>query len=220
MKGGDLQLDAFSVDVRDLLSKTVASLYSHLVTRPTGRAVRMAIEAQLDELRTPVVSFVDFSSVSVLDYSCADEVVAKLLLGLREGAGNRRDVLVSFRGLRPFHREPIEEVLARHDLHAVVGDASRTFEILGTISDPARALWAAVESAGRVSGARVADLLGAPGIEPGALAELIEARSLFRHPHRGDLYALSELGRLLDDRPAASGPRTTSDHPDEPQPRG
>lgn len=220
MSRGDLQLDAFAVDVRALLSKTVASLYSHLVTRPTGRAVRMAIEAQLDELDTPVISFVDFSSVSVLDYSCADEVVAKLLLGLREGAGDRRHVLVSFRGLRPFHREPIETVLTRHGLHAVVGDDTRAFDVLGTISDPARALWAAVESAGRVPGPKVGELLGAPGMEPGALAELIEARSLFRHPHRGDLYALSELGRLLDNRAPEPGEDSPSGVSDESQPRG
>ncbi len=41
----DLPLDPIAIDVGHLLHRTVTSLYAHLVTRPTGRAVRMAIES-------------------------------------------------------------------------------------------------------------------------------------------------------------------------------
>jgi hypothetical protein len=43
----DARFDPVWIDVGQVLQRTVASLYAHLVTRPTGRAVRMAIEAQL-----------------------------------------------------------------------------------------------------------------------------------------------------------------------------
>lgn len=209
--GEELQLDAFAVDVRDLLSRTVASLYSHLITRPTGRAVRMAIEAQLREIRTPALSFVDFSSVSILDYSCADEVVAKLLIGLREGDPVSGDVYVYFRGLSSFHLDPIEVVLERHGLHAVVEDSLHSASVLGPIPPAEHALWQAVEAAGRVSGAEVGALLESSEVDASALPGLLRARSLFRHPHRGDLYSLSELARLLDassdrQRDSAVGP--------------
>ena len=75
----ELPLDPIAIDVGDLVQKTVTSLYSHLVTRQTGRAVRMAIEAQLAELGEMSLSLIDLSEVTVLDFSCADEVVAKLI---------------------------------------------------------------------------------------------------------------------------------------------
>src|SRR5688572_29611609 len=67
-------------DLSTLVPRSVASLFSHLVTRPTGQALRLGIESQLGELGPFCVSVLDFSQVMVLDYSCADEVIAKLIL--------------------------------------------------------------------------------------------------------------------------------------------
>src|SRR5690606_34547844 len=67
-------------DLSDLVRRSVASLYSHLVTRPTGQALRIGIESQIAELGAICVSILDFTQVIVLDYSCADETVAKLLM--------------------------------------------------------------------------------------------------------------------------------------------
>ena len=64
------------------------SLYSYLVTRHTGRAVRLSIENQIAECEGQVVAVLDFQNVVVIDFSCADEVVAKLA------------------HLAPVHREP------------------------------------------------------------------------------------------------------------------
>ena len=71
--------DSISIDVGEVLQRSVASLYSSLVTRPTGRAVRMAIETQLQGAGSLSISLIDFSEVGIIDYSCADKVVAKLL---------------------------------------------------------------------------------------------------------------------------------------------
>src|SRR5690606_20012717 len=78
--GGMASLD---IDLTRMHRRTVTSFYSNLVTRPTGRAVRMGVESQLAEIdagRNFCLSVLDFSQVNVLDYSCADEIVAKLLL--------------------------------------------------------------------------------------------------------------------------------------------
>lgn len=188
-RDGDPQLDAFAVDVRDLLDRSIANLYSHLVTRPTGRAVRMAIEAQLRELESPALSLVDFSSVSVLDYSCADEVVARLLLE------RRGDVFFLFQGLREHHTEPIDEVLVRHELAAVGrrrGEAE--FELLGVRSRGEEEVWHRVEREGRIPRALLTDVL--PGSELQRVADGLARRGLiFQHPMRGDLHALSTLVR-------------------------
>lgn len=194
--GDDPQLDAFAVDVRDLLDRNVANLYSHLVTRPTGRAVRIAIEAQLRELALPALSLVDLSSVSILDFSCADEVVAKLLLARRERIRPHRDVFFVFIGVKLHHREPILEVLARHELAAVAGGEGMggAFELLGTAAPIHLEVWSRVEHLGRVPAPRVAEVF--PGDrELSTVEELVDRGLIFRHPLRGDLHALRTLLR-------------------------
>jgi hypothetical protein len=204
MPGDELQLDAFAVDVRDLMSRTVASLYSHLITRPTGRAVRLAIEAQLEELRRPILSLVDFSSVAVLDFSCADEVVAKLLLGLRDEAGQ---AFVLFRGVRSFHRDPIEAVLDRHRLKAAAETEGGAVELLGSSEPAERRLWDRLEREGRVPGGEVGARLLRDPDDPARLDRLVAQGLLFRHPRRGDLFSLGNLSRTLGtDAPSHGDP--------------
>ena len=69
------------IDLSSVLRQTVScELYSNLVTRPTGAAVRAQIEALLADARERSLTVIDFSHVGMIDFSCADEVVAKLLL--------------------------------------------------------------------------------------------------------------------------------------------
>ena len=196
----DHQLDALSLDVRDLMGRAVANLYSHLVTRPTGRAVRLAIETQLADVGRPVLSVVDFSSVAVLDYSCADEVVAKLLLALREPAAATGPAsgYVLFRGIQEFHRDPIDAVLERHDLRAVAlleGRDDRA-ELLGPADPEVLRVWSRLEGEGRVAADRVSALLDTPA-DAHRIEALVAARMIYRHPFRGDLLSLSTLSGEL-----------------------
>lgn len=186
-----------AVDVRALMARTVAALYSHLVTRPTGRAVRLAIESQLQELDRPALSLVDFSSVAILDYSCADEVVAKLLLALREGDLDA-DAWVLFRGVQTFHRDPIEAVLERHGLQAVLQEApGAPGELVGPLPSPDRFLWTRVEEEGRIPAAEVSRALLRDATHAPRLEHMIRSRLVFRHPRSGDVLALSTLSREL-----------------------
>ena len=69
-----------TIRIGSLLREAVTTPYRNLVTRPTGAAVRNRIEAALarSDCHTALL---DFSDVELLDLSCADEVVAKLLHG-------------------------------------------------------------------------------------------------------------------------------------------
>lgn len=193
----DLRSDQVAVDVRDVLARSVAEFYTHLVTRPTGRAVRLAIERQFGELRLPALSLVDLSSVAVLDYSCADEVVAKLLLRYTE---SRSGVFFVLRGVRPHHREPIETVLERHALAVVAEVEPACFELLGAGTDRERVLWRSVEEAGRVPASGLAEL--APDEDGKVLLDALLRRNLvFQDPLAGDVHALSRLVR-----PSRGGP--------------
>jgi hypothetical protein len=142
------------IDLSSVLRRTVCELYSNLVTRPTGAAVRGEIELQLTELSGRTLTVIDFANVGLLDYSCADEVVAKLLL--RYGADDAPgEAYFLFRGLSESHLDAIESVLERHRLAMVLQHADGAAEVFGALSKAEREAWRAVYERGKVS---IADL--------------------------------------------------------------
>ncbi len=185
--------DPIRIDVGALVQRSVASLYAHLVTRPTGRAVRLAIETQLAEAGEPTVSLIDLTEVTILDFSCADEVVAKLLRRFLE-ADRPRNAFFVFRGVQARHRDPMEAVLERQSLVAVAQRDDGGFELLGPASRPERAAWDRIERAGRIPGAAVAAQFDQPDLQ-GGLAQILLRRLVFQTPTDGDLVALSRLVR-------------------------
>lgn len=104
------------IELHAILQQSVAGFYADLVTRPTGRAVRERIEAFLGapEPEPAPIAVIDFTGVGCLDYSCADEIVAKLLR-------DRVRVLV-LRGMTDAHRDAIEPVLETAGLVAFAAD--------------------------------------------------------------------------------------------------
>ncbi len=184
-----------SIDVGQLVQRSVATLYSHLVTRPTGRAVRMAIEQQIAEATDPTVSLIDLSEVTVLDFSCADEVVAKLLL--RYLGGDRPvDAFFMLRGVQETHRDPLEVVLDREGLVIVISPEGGGFELLGVPTVREGEAWAVLEERGRILGSEVENTFP-PGEHQVALEGLISRRLAFRDGQSGDVHALSSLVRDL-----------------------
>lgn len=173
-------VSSLAIDLTRLHRRTVSSsFYSNLVTRPTGRAVRMGVESQLMELDGGAgicLSVLDFSQVLVLDYSCADEIVAKLLL--RYATGDRpADAYFMARGLQDHHREAIEAVLERHDLRLVIHDLPGEPQLLGPSDPVERACWAALARAGRGGAAEVAERTGlAAAAAVGALTRMVSHR--------------------------------------------
>ena len=75
-----------TIAVARMLREAVTTPYLNLVTRPTGVAVRGRIESVLatSEWETAML---DFSDVVLLDLSCADEVVAKLVRMAKQRLG-------------------------------------------------------------------------------------------------------------------------------------
>ncbi|HEU0300981.1 MAG TPA: hypothetical protein VFR37_16075, partial [Longimicrobium sp.] len=127
------------IDLGGVHRRSVTSLFSNLVTRPTGRAIRTGVESQIAEMEGEpqvTLSILDFSQVRVLDYSCADEIVAKLLLRY---LGDERPAEAFFivRNVQEHHVEAIEAVLERHELLLVAVRDDGAAELLGT-DDPAR----------------------------------------------------------------------------------
>ncbi len=120
--------------------------YGALVTRPTGAAVRGRIREVI--ARTPVpTTWLDFGSVDLMDFSCADEVVAKLLQD--PDPDHARYVVLS--GLTEEMCDAIDSVLSRQHL-AVVGcpreETSPTPLVLGWANPAMRTVFTAVQDHG------------------------------------------------------------------------
>ena len=190
----DVPMDPISIDVGGLVRKTVTSLYSHLVTRPTGRAVRMAIETQLSGTVPRSLSLIDLSEVTILDFSCADEVVAKLLQRYLDDTAH--EAFFVFCGVREPHRDQIQVVLERQSLIAVAETGPGTFELLGTPTLVEADSWSSLERRGLLEPDGLTEFL--PDDEArAALDRLVDRRVAFRSPGSGRYHALSRLVQHL-----------------------
>lgn len=201
-----------TIDVAAIVTDTVASRGHNLVTRPTGRAVREAIERRLARAspsparasRSPVlkppspvptslsphVMLIDFTRVRILDFSCADEVVAKLLLRY-QGPDRPGNIFFLFRAVGEMHRHAVEEVLERHGLAAVC-DVGGGYQLLGPATPEERRAWNTLERCERIGPHDLTGELGELG-EP-LLRGLARRRLAYWSGH-GGAAALSALAQ-------------------------
>ena len=180
------------IDVSAMARRSVATLYSHLVTRPTGQALRLGIESQIGDLGELCVSILDFSQVAIIDFSCADETIAKLI---RRYQSDDRPAEAFFiaRGLGEVHRETVEEVLLRHGL-ALVVEEEDDMVLLGEVDGLEQAAWQQLERKGRLGSAAVAKAIGlADEAVELALASLARKRVLLHDARATEYLSLKAL---------------------------
>jgi hypothetical protein len=143
-----------TIRIGNLLREAVAAPYRNLVTRPTGAAVRSRIEEAVagSQCRTAML---DFTGIELVDLSCADEVVAKLLLAGRDAC------FFVLQGLREDHHEAIDHVLTHHRLAvAAVPPGSREPRLLGWVRSDARLAFSCLCDRGPLSVAGLGGALG------------------------------------------------------------
>jgi hypothetical protein len=90
-----------------------------LTTRPSGNAVRERIEQVIKQEREGEIIALDFSRIGIIDYSCADEVVANIILT----------------GLNENQRENIEVALERRDLAVMASLENGRKTVLGNLNN-------------------------------------------------------------------------------------
>ena len=164
------------IDLSAVLRETVScDLYSNLVTRPTGAAVRAQIETLLRESGR-ALAVIDFTHVRMIDFSCADEVVAKLLLRYCDDLPPREAYFI-FRGVSEAHWDAIEVVLEQHGL-ALLVEEEHGLELRGALSDDERQAWEVVRRRGQAAPAEVADDIGADDADAERLLETLHKRRL------------------------------------------
>jgi hypothetical protein len=101
-----------------LLKEELKNGHADLVTRQSGQIIRSRIEKEVEQESDGEVIALDFSKIGIIDYSCADEIVAKLISRLLSGEYGDKFIILT--GLNENQRENIEVALERKDL-AVIG---------------------------------------------------------------------------------------------------
>ncbi len=171
-----------TIRVGHLLRESTAS-YRNLVTRPTGVAVRTRIEDALSRSDC-LTALLDFSGIEVLDFSCAEEIVAKLLLAQLSSGGH----FVVLRGLRDDQHEAIHHVLAHHRL-AVVAEVQGEPLLLGWVSPDARAAFECVCRTGPAAASDLARTLQWPEPRAREALDALARHSVLR-PEGGRYHSL------------------------------
>jgi hypothetical protein len=180
-------------DMSDMVRRSVATLYSHLVTRPTGQALRLGIEAQITELGALCVTALDFSEVVVLDYSCADETVAKLIQRFQRSDRPAEAYFIA-RGIDDRHEQTIESVLTRQGLTIAAERASGEETLLGGVGEEERSAWEALRRIRRGDAGAVAALMGTDeSTASNALEALARRRVVARLDIPRTYFALASL---------------------------
>ncbi len=131
-----------TIRVDRVLREAVQTPYTDLVTRPTGRAVRTSIQQSI-AAGGAALALLDFSEIGLVDFSCADEIIAKLLLD------PPADTFLVLQGLREEQLEAIEHVLDHHALAAIVHDReSGAVRVVGRVDPDLRTIYWTLETAG------------------------------------------------------------------------
>ena len=114
-------------DLYKLLKEELKNGSSDLVTRQSGQVIRDRIEQYLENEKNGEVVALDFSKIGIIDYSCADEVIAKLISRLLSNEYGDRYIILT--GLNENQKENIEVALERKDL-AVMAEMGNGKKIL------------------------------------------------------------------------------------------
>jgi hypothetical protein len=162
-----------------ILREAVATPYHDLVTRQTGAAVRNRLLMVLRD-HPGRDAHLDFSEVGLVDFSCADEVVAKLIVASADLPVPR----VLLHGVGIDHADAIEHALQRLGLVvvALLVDSDQPL-LLGAIPEDCRTAFGAMTERGRVAAPAIALELGWSETRAReALEGLASRRCVLAHP--------------------------------------
>jgi hypothetical protein len=116
-----------------LLKEELKNGSSDLVTRQSGQIIRSRIERNLENEKDGEVIALDFSKIGVIDYSCADEIVAKLMSRLLSGEYGDKYIVLT--GLNENQKENIEVALERKELAVMAEMRNGSRILLGNLNN-------------------------------------------------------------------------------------
>ncbi len=120
-------------NLQKIMTEELNNNSKNLVTRPSGQAIRERIERDLaNEPEGSVIALV-FDEIGVIDYSCADEIVAKLVSRLLSGEYGNKYIILS--GLTENQKENIDVALERKNLSVISELKNGQRVVLGSLNN-------------------------------------------------------------------------------------
>ena len=116
-----------------LLKEELKNGSNDLVTRVSGQVIRERIERDIAQEENGTVVALDFSKIGIIDYSCADEIVAKLISRLL--SGEYGDKYITLTGLNENQKENIEVALERKELAVMAEMRDGRKILLGSLNN-------------------------------------------------------------------------------------
>jgi len=128
-----------------------------LVTRHSGQAIRNRIESDIKNERNGEIIALDFSKIGVIDYSCADEIVAKLISRLLSGEYGDKYIVLT--GLNENQKENIEVALERKELAVMVEMRNGMRILLGSLNNYLRQTLNLILKKGKITAKDLSDVM-------------------------------------------------------------
>ena len=156
-------MPSVTIDLYQLLKEEIGNGSPNLVTRETGRIIRERLERELEKAE---VVYLDFSKIGIIDYSCADEIIAKLVSRLLSGEYGESFIVLT--NLNPNQEENIHVALEKKKLALLKQTASKKgsrtakgqgLEIIGFIANHLREVFDLVNERGKLTAKELADEL-------------------------------------------------------------
>lgn len=120
-------------DLYNLLKQELKNGSNDLVTRPSGQVIRERIERDIKKEKDGEVIALDFSKIGIIDYSCADEIVAKLISRLIGGEYGDRYIILT--GINENQKENIEVALEKKELAVMAKMKDGSSLVLGILNN-------------------------------------------------------------------------------------
>ncbi|MBI5740530.1 MAG: STAS-like domain-containing protein [Nitrospirae bacterium] len=144
-------------NIYKLLKEELKNGSSDLVTRRSGQAIRERIERDIAGEKNGAVVALDFSKIGVIDYSCADEIVAKLISRLLGNEYGDRYVLLT--GLSDSQKENIEVALERKDLAVMAEMRDGKRALLGDLNNYLKETLSFIEQKEKITARDFSDVM-------------------------------------------------------------
>jgi len=142
-------------DLYKFLKEELVAGSRDLVTRPSGGKIRRRIERDMGKEPDGTVVALDFVKIGIIDYSCADEIVAKLVSRLLGGEYGDKYLILT--GLNENQKENIEVALERKDLAVMAAMKDGDRIVLGSLNNYLKDTLAFVSVRRRVTAKDLAD---------------------------------------------------------------
>jgi hypothetical protein len=169
-------------NIYKLLKEELKNGSSDLVTRQSEQVIRERIERDITAEKDGEVIALDFSKIGIIDYSCADEIVAKLISRLT--GGEYGDKYIVLTGLSENQKENIEVALERKDL-PVMAEMGGKKILIGSLHDYLKETIDLILKKGKITAAELSDALKLPANTSGTrLLNLYKKRLVKRVAER------------------------------------